>query len=93
MPSIVANCPGVIFACPWDKLEAKDWVDRKTKPDDNRVQWLSLASQGSHLLPTLAELANRNEEHFFGCPWRIDIVAGKSGFVTHVTFFGHFRCP
>jgi DNA-binding MarR family transcriptional regulator len=50
-----------------DKLEAKDWVANVANPNDSRVQWLSLTRRGSRLLPRLAALAEKNDEHFFGC--------------------------
>ncbi len=48
-----------------DKLEAKDWVTRATKPEDSRVQLLSLTRSGSRVLPRLAEIADRNDREFF----------------------------
>lgn len=50
-----------------DKLEVKKWVDRTTKPNDARVQLLSLSPQGSRILPGLAEIAETNDRAFFGC--------------------------
>jgi DNA-binding MarR family transcriptional regulator len=50
-----------------DKLEGKRWIKRATKPDDNRVQLLSLTRLGSRILPELADLADGNDEHFFSC--------------------------
>ena len=49
-----------------DKLEEKQWVVRTTSEEDNRVQFLSLTSEGRHVLPTLATIADENDEHFFG---------------------------
>jgi DNA-binding MarR family transcriptional regulator len=48
-----------------DKLEAKKWVVHSTKPEDGRVQLLSLTRQGSRILPELAEIADRNDRGFF----------------------------
>jgi DNA-binding MarR family transcriptional regulator len=50
-----------------DKLEGKKWITRQTMPDDNRVQLLSLTRQGQRVRPQLAEIADRNDERFFGC--------------------------
>lgn len=50
-----------------DKLEAKQWTTRSTKPEDNRVQLLSVTRQGRQFLPQLAEIADDNDEHAFGC--------------------------
>ena len=50
-----------------DKLEAKKWTARRTSPDDNRVQILSLTRQGERALPQLADIADRNDARFFKC--------------------------
>ena len=50
-----------------DKLEAKNWITRSTKPEDNRVQLLSLTRPGRRILPQLAEIADRNDQQFFDC--------------------------
>jgi DNA-binding MarR family transcriptional regulator len=50
-----------------DRLEKKEWVMRAVKPEDNRVQLLSLTPQGDQILPELAQIADDNDEHFFGC--------------------------
>jgi DNA-binding MarR family transcriptional regulator len=50
-----------------DKLQAKGWVTSRIKPEDNRVQLLSLTRVGRRVLPQLAEIADRNDEHFFAC--------------------------
>ena len=50
-----------------DKLEKKNWIKRMTKPQDNRVQLLSLTAQGRHALPQLAAIADRNDSKFFDC--------------------------
>jgi DNA-binding MarR family transcriptional regulator len=49
------------------KLEAKNWITRFTKPEDNRVQLLSLTRQGRRVLPQLAEIADQNDQQFFDC--------------------------
>jgi DNA-binding MarR family transcriptional regulator len=48
-----------------DKLEAKRWIARSTKPQDGRVQLRSLTRQGSRILPELAEIAAQNDREFF----------------------------
>lgn len=48
-----------------DKLEAKNWIVRSAKPEDARVQLLSLTRQGSRILPQLAEIADQNDREFF----------------------------
>jgi DNA-binding MarR family transcriptional regulator len=50
-----------------DKLEGKALVKRTDNPDDSRAQWLSLTREGQRLVPKLAALADRNDNHFFGC--------------------------
>ena len=50
-----------------DKLQEKKWTARKIMPEDNRVQLLSLTRQGRRILPKLAAIADRNDEHFFAC--------------------------
>ncbi len=47
------------------KLEAKGWVAREVREDDNRAQWVSLTSAGRAVVPKLAELADRNDEEQF----------------------------
>ena len=48
-----------------DKLEAKNWIARSTKPGDSRVQLLSLTRRGRRSLPQLAEIADQNDREFF----------------------------
>lgn len=48
-----------------DKLEAKSWITGASKPDDSRVRLLSLTPKGSHILPELRQIADRNDEVFF----------------------------
>ena len=50
-----------------DKLESKGWVTNHTKPEDHRVQVLSLTPEGARLLPQLVEIADDNERKHFGC--------------------------
>ena len=49
-----------------DKLEAKGWITGATKTDDNRVRLFSLTRQGARILPELRQIADRNDEAFFG---------------------------
>lgn len=49
-----------------DKLEAKQWIAGATKADDNRVRLFSLTRNGAHVLPELRQIADRNDEAFFG---------------------------
>lgn len=49
------------------KLEGKTLVSRTVDPQDSRIQWLSLSRKGVGLVPGLAAIADRNDEHFFGC--------------------------
>lgn len=48
-----------------DKLEAKGWIARATKPQDSRVQLLRLTPQGCRALPELAGIADQNDREFF----------------------------
>ncbi len=48
-----------------DKLEGKRWVAHTSKPEDGRVQLISLTRQGNHILPELAEIADHNDREFF----------------------------
>jgi DNA-binding MarR family transcriptional regulator len=48
-----------------DKLEAKSWITSSTKPEDSRVQLLSLTRSGTRLLPQLAKIADENDREFF----------------------------
>lgn len=49
-----------------DKLQEKAWISRMTSDGDNRVRFLALTPQGVQVLPELTEIANQNDEHFFG---------------------------
>lgn len=49
------------------KLESKQWIARTPCTDDNRVQWITLTPEGEQILPELAQLADSNDAHFFGC--------------------------
>ncbi len=50
-----------------DKLQSKDWIRSRIKPEDNRVQLLSLTGAGRRVVPQLAEIADRNDQKFFAC--------------------------
>ena len=50
-----------------DKLEGKGWLTHETKPEDHRVQVLSLTLAGTRLLPELAEMADANDKKHFDC--------------------------
>lgn len=49
-----------------DKLQSKQWIRSRVKPEDNRVQLLSLTAAGRRVVPELAEIADHNDNHFFG---------------------------
>ncbi len=48
-----------------DKLQAKEWIQSRIKPEDNRVQLLSLTAAGRRVIPQLAEIADHNDDRFF----------------------------
>lgn len=48
-----------------DKLQAKEWIRSRIKPEDNRVQMLSLTAAGRRVVPQLAEIADHNDGRFF----------------------------
>lgn len=50
-----------------EKLEAKAFISRTAHSGDNRIQRLSLTRKGTGCLPRLAAMADRNDDHFFGC--------------------------
>jgi DNA-binding MarR family transcriptional regulator len=50
-----------------DKLASKQWIARTADTEDGRVQLLSLTRQGRRVLPELAQIADSNDERFFGC--------------------------
>jgi DNA-binding MarR family transcriptional regulator len=50
-----------------DKLVEKNWIARATKPEDNRVQLISMTRHGRRVIPQLAEIADRNDREFFDC--------------------------
>ncbi len=50
-----------------DKLEAKGWIECRTDAEDTRVRQLSLTRSGQRVLPSMAKIADQNDEKFFGC--------------------------
>jgi len=50
-----------------DKLQSKGWIRSRIKPEDNRVQLLSLTGAGRRVLPELAAIADDNDHEFFAC--------------------------
>jgi DNA-binding MarR family transcriptional regulator len=50
-----------------DKLEAKGWIECRTDAEDTRVRPLSLTRSGQRVLPSMAKIADQNDEKFFGC--------------------------
>jgi DNA-binding MarR family transcriptional regulator len=50
-----------------DKLQSKGWIRSRIKPEDNRVQLLSLTRAGLRVVPELAEIADHNDRKFFDC--------------------------
>jgi DNA-binding MarR family transcriptional regulator len=50
-----------------DKLQSKGWIRSTIKPEDNRVQLLSLTRAGLRVVPELADIADRNDQKFFAC--------------------------
>lgn len=49
-----------------DRLLEKSLIERHPNPDDKRAHTLSLKPAGRALVPRLAELADTNDEEFFG---------------------------
>ena len=49
-----------------DRLLAKGLIERTPSTEDRRAHSLALTAAGAALVPRLAQLADRNEEHFFG---------------------------
>jgi DNA-binding MarR family transcriptional regulator len=48
-----------------DRLVAKKLISRRDRTDDRRYQTIALTAAGTRLVPTLAALADRNDEEFF----------------------------
>ncbi|MEU9048665.1 MULTISPECIES: MarR family transcriptional regulator [unclassified Kitasatospora] len=48
-----------------DRLIAKGLISREPDPDSKRILRLTLTDQGRNLVPRLAEIADRNDAHFF----------------------------
>lgn len=49
-----------------ERLLAKDFVTRAANPDDGRAHMLALTRAGRALVPRLAEIADANDNAFFG---------------------------
>lgn len=49
-----------------DRLLAKELVSRKAGTEDKRFQTVALTAAGRRLVPTLAALADANDDEFFG---------------------------
>lgn len=49
-----------------DRLLVKGFVLRRTEKADRRYQTVTLSASGRKLVPVLAELADRNDQEFFG---------------------------
>ncbi|WP_369394265.1 MarR family winged helix-turn-helix transcriptional regulator [Streptomyces sp. CG1] len=49
-----------------DRLAAKGLIRREPDPASRRTVRLVLTDQGQALMPVLAELADRNDHHYFG---------------------------
>lgn len=49
-----------------DRLMEKALIERQASPEDRRAHTLSLGPAGRELIPRLAELADRNDDEFFG---------------------------
>jgi DNA-binding MarR family transcriptional regulator len=73
-----------------EKLEAKGWVGRTANAGDKRSQWLALTRQGKSLVPKLAELADKNDEHFFKCLEKVEQAALRR-LLQKLTDFHRFR--
>lgn len=48
------------------RLEAKGLAERQASKDSLRAQVLSLTDSGKALVPQLADIADENDDHFFG---------------------------
>jgi DNA-binding MarR family transcriptional regulator len=48
-----------------DRLLSKELITRKDRTDDRRFQEIALTTTGKKLVPSLAALADRNDEEFF----------------------------
>lgn len=46
-------------------VDVSDLLAHSTKPEDGRVQLLSLTRQGNRILPELTEIADQNDREFF----------------------------
>ncbi len=50
-----------------DKLQTKNWIECRTSPKDTRVRLLTLTRKGQRVLPSMAKIADHNDDKFFGC--------------------------
>lgn len=48
-----------------DRLTAKRLISRRHRDDDRRYQTIALTAAGTRLVPTLAAIADQNDEDFF----------------------------
>lgn len=67
-PSVLAEQSGMTRGAASklvDRLVGKGLIARRDRTDDRRFQDISLTAAGRKLVPTLAALADRNDEEFF----------------------------
>lgn len=67
-PSLVAEAIGLTrgaISKLVDRLVEKKLVTRRESSDDRRFQTIALTGAGRRLVPKLAAIADRNDEHFF----------------------------
>ena len=67
-PSVLADLTGMTRGAASklvDRLVAKKLVTRKERSDDRRYQDIALTAAGRKLAPSLARLADQNDEEFF----------------------------
>jgi DNA-binding MarR family transcriptional regulator len=67
-PSVLADLTGMTRGAASklvDRLVAKKMVTRRERSDDRRYQDIALTAAGRKLLPSLARLADQNDEEFF----------------------------
>jgi DNA-binding MarR family transcriptional regulator len=67
-PSMLADLTGMTRGAASklvDRLVEKKLVTRKERSDDRRYQDIALTAAGRKLLPSLARLADQNDEEFF----------------------------
>jgi DNA-binding MarR family transcriptional regulator len=67
-PGVVAELTGMTRGAVSklvDRLVGKELVTRQDRSDDRRFQDIALAAAGRRMVPSLAALADRNDEEFF----------------------------